>query len=156
MRRAFFYDTWAFVALADRSDPAHNVAVALDIALEQAGYVALTSDYVLDETLALLCVAAGARTALAFLDGFQARVDAGSIQLLQVTAARREHAITLFRRLAPLENRLSFTDATSFALMLELSVPDAFTADKHFSRAGRGIRPLLKLEGRRLKSMFSP
>ncbi len=155
MRRVFFYDTWAFVALANRSDPAHGVAVELDLELERLGYVALTSDYVLDETLTLLSVAAGARVAIAFLDGFSARVQAGSVQLLQVTAARRERALALFRRLVFVERRLSFTDATSFALMLELAVSDVFTADAHFSRAGRGIRPLLRREGKRLRSLLT-
>lgn len=141
--RAFFYDTWAFVALADRRDPAHRVAAALDLALERGGYVAVTTDYVLDETLTFLNAAAGPGAALAFLDGFLIRVAAGDVQQIDVTPDRRERALSLFRKLAPGERRLSFTDATSFGVMRELGVQLAFTADAHFHRAGQGIRPMV-------------
>jgi predicted nucleic acid-binding protein len=149
VRHAFFYDTWAFAALANRRDPAHDVAAELDRELERQAYVAVTSDYILDEALTLLSVSAGAKAALGFLHGFLARVEAGDIQLLQVTPGRRDRALRLFRRIAPAERRLSFTDATSFSLMHELSIQDAFTADRHFHRAGGGVRPLVELKSGR-------
>lgn len=152
MKRVFFYDTWAFVALANRRDPAHAVAADLDALLEQQGYAAATSDYVLDETLTLLNVAAGAKAALLFLDDFEARVAAGELQLLTVDPERRERALAIFRKLVNSETRLSFTDATSFAVMQELSIRDAFTADAHFHRAGHGIRPLIQLDRRRFRA----
>lgn len=153
MKRVFFYDTWAFVALANRRDPAHAVASDLDVLLEQQGYAATTSDYVLDETLTLLNVAAGAKTTLLFLDDFEARVAAGELQLLGVDSERRERAMAIFRKLVSSEGRLSFTDATSFAIMQELSICDAFTADAHFHRAGHGIRPLVRLERRKFRAV---
>ncbi|HVU03912.1 MAG TPA: hypothetical protein VHE30_19270 [Polyangiaceae bacterium] len=147
--RAFFYDTWAFAALANSRDPAHEVAARLDAELERQGYVAVTSDYVLDETLTLLNVIGGAAAAVAFLDGFLVRVSAADVQLLEVGPTRRERAFELFRKLAPRERRLSFTDVTSFVLMRELSIPYAFTADAHFRSAGKGIRALVERSGRR-------
>jgi predicted nucleic acid-binding protein len=64
------------------------------------------------------------------------------------------NALNLFRKLAPEEERLSFTDCTSLAVMRELGITLAFTADRHFHRAGKGIRPLLVRERRRL--IFRP
>lgn len=151
--RACFYDTWAFVALSNRRDPAHRVAAELDLKLEELGYVTATTDYVLDETLTLLNVIAGARVALSFLDGLEARVAAGELRLLSIDADRRDRAIAIFRRLAQSESRLSFTDATSFAVMQELSIHHAFTADKHYHRAGHGIRPLVRSEGRTISAV---
>ncbi len=153
--RAFFYDTWAFVALANRGDPHHELAADADRALAREGYVATTSDYVLDETLTLLHAAAGARVATMFADLLEERMNADNVLLLEVTAPRREAGLELFRRLAPDVPRLSFTDCTSFAVMTELGIEIAFTADRHFTRPGAGIRPLIERHGRKLGARLS-
>jgi predicted nucleic acid-binding protein len=150
MTRAFFYDTWAFVALANQRDRGHEVAVELDRALELAGFSAITTDYVLDETVTLLHSAGGARVALAFLDGVADRIASSELMLVEIGAQRRARAVDVFRKLAPREARLSFTDATSFSVMSELDVELAFTADRHFHTAGQGIAPLVELRGKRL------
>jgi uncharacterized protein len=148
--RAFFYDTWGFMALANRGDPDHSAATQADHELEALGYAATTSDYVLDETLTLLHAVAGARVALAFLDLFESRVAGEELLLLQVTGDRHARSLSLFRRLAAKVPRISFTDCTSLCLMQELGIELAFTADAHFRAAGRGIRPLFARKGSRL------
>jgi predicted nucleic acid-binding protein len=142
--RAFFYDTWAFAALANRKDPGHAIAAQVDRRLQQLGYAAVTSDYILDEVLTLLCAAAGGPVAVEFLDDFTTRVSGGDVQLVEVSGPRREHAFRLFRKLCLGERQFSFTDATSFAIMHELGIQEAFTADRHFRRAGKGVRPLIE------------
>jgi predicted nucleic acid-binding protein len=47
--------------------------------------------------------------------------------------------------------RLSFTDCTSFVIMRELGLKLAFTADRHFHRAGGGIRPIFEQHGSKLE-----
>jgi predicted nucleic acid-binding protein len=153
--RTFFYDTWAFVALANTADPHHAVSVELDRSLEAHGFVGLTSDYVLDEAATLLHVSAGADVAISFLELIEAQRAGAELQLVEVSSDRRLRAIETFKKLAPTEPRLSFTDCTSFAVMRELKVSLAFTADRHFHRAGAGIRPLLELRGKRLSSLVS-
>jgi predicted nucleic acid-binding protein len=142
--RAFLYDTWAFVALADRRDPHHDLAVEADRLLEERGYVAATTDYIVDETLTLLNVAGGAKTATAFAEGLAARSEAQELLIAMVERERQQQALVLFKKLAPSDRRLSFTDCTSFAVMRELGCEIAFTADRHFRRAGGGIRPLFE------------
>jgi predicted nucleic acid-binding protein len=144
VKPAFFYDTWGFIALSDKRDAGHDEAVALDEELEQAGFLAVTSDYVLDETLTFLSSSVGGETAVRFLDAFEDRVLGGDLQVVEIGKALREVASSLFRRLAKQERRFSFTDATSFAVMHELGIVNAFTADQHFHRAGRGVRPLVE------------
>jgi len=145
--RSFFYDTWAFLALANSRDRHHDLCVEADRRLETEGFVAITSDYVFDETLTGLQVAAGPTVAVRFADLMMHRVGAEELLFVQVNRERQRKALELFRRLCRSERRLSFTDCTSFAVMQELECTVAFTADRHFHRAGRGIRPLLERNG---------
>jgi predicted nucleic acid-binding protein len=142
-----FHDTWAYLALANDADPGHATAVEVDEHLDSVGAVAITSDWILDETLTALNATAGHRVALAFLDGIEAQVEAGDVTVLHVSVARRERAVTLFRRLCRDTPRLSLTDCTSFAVMHELSITHAFTVDPHFNKAGKGVRPLVERRG---------
>ncbi len=130
------------------------LSVVADQRLDAGGYVGVTTDYVLDETLTGLSVAAGHRTAVEFVDLLQPRLDAREILLFEVTGARRAAALALFRRIGREARRLSFTDCTSFAIMRELGIQLAFTADRHFHRAGGAIRPLLIERGGKLSLQF--
>lgn len=143
--RAWFYDTWGFLALANAADPDHPAAAEADGRRDEEGTIVVTTDYVLDETLTALQVSAGAPVALRFLDLLEARLAAESVMLVEVHSLRREAALALFRRLAPKAPRLSFTDCTSFAVMRELGVGPAFTADRHFDLPGGGIHPLFRV-----------
>ena len=156
MKQAFFYDTWALVALADRRDPAHPVAARIDEELERRGYSAVTTDYVLDEAVTFIHSAVGAKGSLPFLELCHARTLGQELLLVTVGESRRTRATQLFRKLAAEERRLSFTDATSFAVMAELGIELAFTADRHFHRAGSGIRPLVEHRGGRYVAAALP
>lgn len=148
---AVFYDTWAWAAIGNTRDSNHALGVQLDRDLEARGYVPVITDYVFDETLTLLHASAGARASLPFAELLLLRVDAGNVQWLDIDAERRREALDLFKGLAPVEPRISFTDCASFAVMRELGMKFAFSADRHFHRAGSGIRPLLERVGRRLR-----
>ncbi len=147
--RAWFYDTWGFLALANRRDDDHEPAAQADRWRQDHGVVVVTSDYVLDETLTSIHATAGAGIALRFLDLLEARIAARRVLLVEITSVRREAALVRFRRLAPDVPRLSFTDCSSFAVMEELGIEVAFTADRHFLRAGGTIHPLFEVDGGR-------
>src|SRR5437660_417046 len=87
--RACFFDTWAWLALANRRDSHHDQAATADRELEEAAFVAVTSDYILDEALTGLHVAAGPRVALAFLDLVSTSIAAEELLLLEVNSVRR-------------------------------------------------------------------
>ncbi|HKY39453.1 MAG TPA: PIN domain-containing protein [Polyangiaceae bacterium] len=144
MTAVFFYDAWAFIALANRLDPGHAVAAALDLELERQGYAAVTTDYILDETITHLNSKASPKIAIEFVEDLLSRVSASEVQLIEINPERWAKAFTLFKRLACSTRQLSFTDATSFAVMHELSITRAFTADRHFHQAGRGVYPLVE------------
>lgn len=141
--RACFLDTWAYLALANRRDAGHAVALEVDQFLDDHGWPLVTSDWVLDETVTQLHALAGASVTARFLDDLDAQLKARRLLLLNVSVPRFEAALRQFRALCPKVPRLSLTDCTSFTLMEELEIRWAFTADKHFFAAGPRVGPLI-------------
>ncbi len=144
-----FIDTWAWVALGDARDSGHQAAIAADDWIHDQGLVMVTSDFILDETITGIHAGAGARAASAFIDMLEAQIAADELMLLPVSVARRREGLSWFKRLARDTPKLSFTDCTSFALMDELGIKLAFTADGHFAKA-KSTQRLIHVEKDRL------
>ncbi len=126
-----FVDTSAFVSLVDRDDSDHRPAKRLlrDLARKRVGLV--TSTFVLDETLTLLRMHVSHAAAVMFGERlFSTRW----CQLVEVDESLRAEAWRLFVRYD--DQRFSFTDCTSFALMRSMALSDAFSFDSDFSAAG--------------------
>lgn len=149
-----FVDTWGWLALANRRDAGHQLAVEIDQWLDEQGWVLCTSDWVLDETLTQLQALGGARVSLSFLEDLDAQVQARSLMMLNVNPLRLDATLRWFKKLAPDVARISLTDCSTFALMDELEIRWAFSADRHFYRAGSNIGPLVARDGDTL--LFRP
>jgi predicted nucleic acid-binding protein len=145
--RICFVDTWAWVAMTNRRDAGHEVAVEVDRWLAEHRWVLATSDWVLDETLTQLQALGGSRVSLSFLEDIETQVQARTLMMVHSSQLRLEAGLRWFKRLAPTVERISLTDCSSFALMEELSIRWAFTADRHFYRAGPDIGPLVTRDG---------
>ena len=129
-----FYDTWAYVALADRGERgAHAAASRANRLLLERDYRPVTTNYVIDEALTLLRRRLNHQAAIQFLDDLELGVEAGLIQLEWITPEREREARRLFRRYQD-KPTLSMTDCTSFVMMKQLAIELAFTGDKHFER----------------------
>lgn len=126
-----FVDTAGFLALWDAGDEHHAAAVRLQAQLAKKRRRFFTTDYVVDETITLLLVRHSHAAAADFL-GTVERSE--SLGVEWIGADRFRAAAMLFRKHA--DKEWSFTDCTSFALMGELRVRDAFTTDQHFRQAG--------------------
>jgi len=147
--KAIFVDTWAFLAMSNRRDPAHDDVLEADVWLDAHGSVRVTSDLVFEETLTSLHAAAGPEAALHFLDDFEAIVAAGEMQLVRVGPQGLSDSLSLFRKLAPRVPRLSLTDCSSLVVMKRLEITLAFSADPHFRAAGKSVEPLFSWEKNR-------
>ena len=93
--------------------------------------VSITTDYVLDETLTLLRSRRDLASASSFIDKIR---ESKSVRVFWIDDSLFEKALGIFRKSD--RKAWSFTDCTSFALMRELSVSQAFTFDSHFGEAG--------------------
>ena len=131
MKRCFV-DTSAFFALMDRDDAWHGPAVdfAREAAKDRCRLV--TSDYVIDEALTLARMRLGHPAAIRFGEKVQS---SNWLEVHEVTTSVRDAAWDVFVRFS--DQDFSFTDCTSFALMRETGILEAFTFDRrHFGAAG--------------------
>lgn len=126
-----FVDTGAFVARWVERDQHHAEARAGWEELKRRRLQCATSSSVLDETLTLL----GRRISHAFAAERGRNLWASSV--LHIWRAERQDelaALELFAKYA--DQRVSFTDCISFALMRRHRARQAFTFDRHFELAG--------------------
>ena len=133
-----FVDTAGFLALWDTGDEHHEAALRLQQELIGKRRHFLTTEYVANETIALLLVRHSHRAAMDFFDTIE-RSEA--LRLEWIDPGRFHAAAAWFRRHG--DKQCSFTDCVSFAVMHELRIRDAFTTDHHFRQAG--FTPLLKV-----------
>ncbi len=124
-----FIDTGAFLARYLARDEHHKNALAAW--KELAGARLFTSNHVLDETATLLGRRAGHSFAADRLENIYA---SQAIEILYGTRADELEALRWFRKFC--DQKVSFTDCLSFALMKRLGIPSAFTFDQHFTQAG--------------------
>jgi predicted nucleic acid-binding protein len=123
-----FADTGAFLALYHRRDQHNKEAVRLWPMLERP---VLTSNHVIAELAKLLARRAGYRVAVDSLVEIYA---SPTFQILASTRDDEIAALLWMRKFA--DQRVSFTDCVSFALMRRYRIRTAFTFDRHFRLAG--------------------
>ena len=129
-------DTSAWYAVEVEDDVNHEAACKFlsRIASGKHG-ISVTTDYVLDETLTLLR-SRSLSSASVFIDKIK---KSKSVRVFWVEEGLFEKALDTFQRSD--RKSWSFTDCTSFALMKDLLISDAFTFDSHFREAGLQLLP---------------
>jgi predicted nucleic acid-binding protein len=126
-----FIDTSAFAAHFNQSDTNHKAALALWKMLASGGWRLWTSSYILAECVTVLRGRAGHAAALRFGD---ALLTSRLVSIIRPSPAQDSAAMELFRRFD--DQRFSFFDCSSFALMRDLSISRAFAFDQDFVIAG--------------------
>ncbi|MCU1340983.1 MAG: putative nucleic acid-binding protein containings domain [Candidatus Acidoferrum typicum] len=132
-----FVDTWGWVAVTDRSDPGHEAATEIFRRARRSGGT-VTSNFILDETFTLLFKRRPFDDAWHFTTTV---VRSPFIDVQEVTESRFFRTIELRKQFSD-KPRISFTDLSTMALMVELRITDVLTADRHFSHVGLGFRTL--------------
>jgi len=131
-----FADTRAWCALYDRSDVHHTRASAFLQELKREKAQLITSDYVLDESLTLLRFRAGHKEAV---DLGKWVLQSPLVKRINVDEKTWQSAWEMFVRYD--DKAFSFTDCTSFAIMRQLGLLNAFAFDHNFEQAGFVMLP---------------
>ena len=129
-----FVDTWAWYALADSADLDHELAQLANEQLLAEGHTFITTNFVLDEVATLILYKLDHTAAVRFRHTLQQLTDAGLVELVRVDEAHEAAAWEIFERYA--DQKFSYTDCTSFAVMRALGLTHTFTADHHFAVMG--------------------
>lgn len=132
-----FVDTWGWVAVADRKDAGREAASEVFHQARRSGG-AITSNFILDETFTLLFKRRPFEDARHFTTDV---VRSPFIDVPEVTSARFSRTIDLRKRFSD-KPRISFTDLSTMAIMVELGITDILTADRRFTHVGLGFRSL--------------
>lgn len=124
-----FVDTSAFCALLDRDDDNHAGARSAWTGILDTETVAVTSSYVLVETVALLQSRLGLEAVRAFEDAM--------VPILHVEYVTGElHKLGMAALLVASRRRLSLVDCVSFEIMRRHGIDSSFTFDSHFKEQG--------------------
>lgn len=123
-----FLDTSAIYALADRSDPNHQQALAAFQNLLESGEGVLVHSYVLVEAAALLQRRLGLESALRFLHESQA------FHVQWINARDHQEAVDLLEQRG--KRALSLVDCASFVVMRYHQVERALAFDADFEAEG--------------------
>jgi predicted nucleic acid-binding protein len=131
-----FADTSALVILYDRREAAHiPLRNAFQPLLQQRLEVVVT-DYVLDETLTLVLRRAGHGPAVACGHFVLA---SPLVRMVRINPELWSEAWQLFQQYD--DHGFSFTDCTSFVVMRQQHLVDAFSLDHHFVQMGFRLWP---------------
>jgi predicted nucleic acid-binding protein len=125
-------DTGAWYALTDPQERRHGRALAMFGRLTKGEHGRMvTTDFILDETYTLIRMRLGIEPVRRLRGLFR---ESSSIQMVRVSDNDFERSVDLM--MAYDDKRWSLTDCTSFVLMQELEIGDAFTFDHNFAEAG--------------------
>lgn len=129
-----FVDTSAFYALLDRDDDNHAKARDVWTELLDSGAVAMTSSYVLVETVALL----QSRLGLDAVRSFEEAI----VPVLHVEYVAADlHRLGMAALRVAARRRLSLVDCVSFDIMHRNGITASFTFDGHFKEQGFRVIP---------------
>ena len=134
MKRLVFVDTAAWLALVNKSDNAHQSARKVRNELLRARFQFSVTNYVLLEIANALCKSRYKETAVKLIDSIKRTKD---IQVLEVSKEIYEEAWRIYSTYS--DKDWSLTDCTSFVVMREKGITQAFTTDRHFEQAGFDI-----------------
>ncbi|QTA87916.1 type II toxin-antitoxin system VapC family toxin [Desulfonema magnum] len=134
----YFTDTGAWIVLADKKDRYHqNAKEAYNVILSR-NISLVTTDYIFDETVTWLRYKIGHTIAT---DWGQKLLSSRMVEIVQIYDTYLRPAWNIFQKYS--DQKFSFTDCTSFAVMKALGLDTAFGFDDHFRIMGLNLIPSL-------------
>lgn len=134
MKRKVFVDTSAWLALVNKSDAAHQKARKVRDTLLKYHSQFLVTNYVMVEIANALSRIPYKETAVKLISSIEM---SENIHIIEINKEIYKKAWQVYSTY--LDKDWSLTDCTSFEVMRERRITEAFTTDKHFEQAGFDI-----------------
>ncbi|MDO8570709.1 MAG: PIN domain-containing protein [Candidatus Daviesbacteria bacterium] len=127
-----FLDTSAFMALILKDESYHQKMADQYKAYKKSRAQLITSDYILDELYTRCVYRAGSFGAKLAIDLIQDIVSHNELTVLGVDSHIFKKAQEIFLKFS--DNKISFTDATSYVLYKDFALDEIFTLDSDFKK----------------------
>jgi len=137
--RQIFVDTSAWDAIADGSDPNHEVALLFRDEIAGQCRLVLTN-YVLDELYTLLLMNIGYQRAVDFKRKLDVLIQEGVLEVVWVSKDIATEAWTVFEQFN-VDKKWSFTDCISYVVMKQRGITGVFAFDDDFAQMGFVCQP---------------
>ena len=134
MKRKVFVDTSAWLALVNKSDTIHQKARKVRDDLLKDNIEFVVTNYVMVEIANALCRVPYRETAVKLINFIEMTAN---IKIVEIDKRIFKEAWRVYSTY--LDKDWSLTDCTSFEVMRERRITEAFTTDKHFEQAGFNI-----------------
>ena len=131
MKREVFVDTSAWLALINKSDAAHQRAKKARDALLKDDMQFVVTNFVMVEIANALSRVAHKETAVKLINFIET---SENIEIVEIDRKLYKEAWRAYSTYV--DKDWSLTDCTSFEVMKERGITQAFTTDKHFEQAG--------------------
>ena len=128
--RRVFVDSSAYLALRDRRDEHHQLAVSIFTRLAQLRFRQFTSNIIMFEAHSLILSELGIENGQAFLH----EMEESNTVVVNVRQLEEEQAKQIVYTYS--DKDFSLVDASSFLVMGRLGITYAFTFDRHFNQYG--------------------
>jgi predicted nucleic acid-binding protein len=134
-----FVDTWAWIALVDKTDQYYAAAQRQHDQHIASRERYVTSDFMLTEFINYLHTSFDSDDAQVTVELMFEQAAGGALELIHVSPDQFLRAWQLRKKYRD-KSDISFIDFTSFVVMRDLGITDVFTGDAHFQQVGMGFR----------------
>jgi predicted nucleic acid-binding protein len=130
MEKELFVDADAFVALRDKTDPNHQLAIAVSGMAASAGTALITSDPAFGEAITVISQNINHRASVDFAND----VIGSQIEIVEVDTNIRNGAVEIFEDQTSKNSR--FTDAVNMVIMKDRDLKEIFSFDIDYKKNG--------------------
>ncbi len=131
MMPKIFVDSVAWIALVNTRDSLHEKAKEVFDNLRRQSYQFVTTEFVLLEFANALSAPDFRVKAAIFVEGLQKLAD---IEIIPASSELFRLGFELYKKRS--DKEWSLVDCTSFVVINEMKISEAFTEDRHFEQAG--------------------